>query len=296
MQTCRCADVQMCSHAEDAEEMQSTISAPEKPQSPQSPMGRRAIVCISASCCSLGVPQSSLGHPFSRFLVRLRNHDAPRLMRRPEGAVVNGRRCNQVNTVAPACLLSSPPTPFSCFAATASCASPGTEPSQASPSQASPLSAARCLPACPPVRLSACRSKRAWAVKANTAATVPPQPLAGLLIHASCLRVPSVDPYDTLDQFNPFNPFNPAACTHACTLLTTHPLTHSPINPLTPSPPTHHPLTLPPIPHPCHSCHSCRRPSAACRFAPFWPLSHLDHSQPSPPPTLHLLRLLRRRF
>jgi hypothetical protein len=72
MQTCRCADVQMCSHAEETQKRCSAQSAPKRPE----PHGDRVHQCISASCCSPGVPQSSLGHPFSRFLVRLRNLDA----------------------------------------------------------------------------------------------------------------------------------------------------------------------------------------------------------------------------
>jgi hypothetical protein len=270
--------------------------SPRAPREPHGPTGDRVHQCILLlSWCAAIQPRPSI-FPVSGASAQPRrppSHAPPRGGRREwpplQPGEHGGARLPALVAADPILLLRGHgQLRFSWYRAVASL------PVASLPAVRCPLSAR--LPACPPVRLSACRSKRAWAVKANTAATVPPQPLAGLLIHASCLRVPSVDPYDTLDQFNPFNPFNPAACTHACTLLTTHPLTHSPIHPLTPSPPTHHPLTLPPIPHPCHSCHSCRRPSAACRFAPFWPLSHLDHSQPSPPPTLHLLRLLRRRF
>jgi hypothetical protein len=161
MQMCRCADVQPCRRG--AEEMQSTI----RQKDPRAPWAHGRSCASVHQCilllswCAAIQPRPSI-FPVSGASAQPRR---PRLMRRPPRPLVNGRRRD---TVAPACLLWSPPTPFSCCAATATWASSGTEPPP-SPSQASPLLS------CPPPR----RLKRAWAVKASTAATVLPQPLAG---------------------------------------------------------------------------------------------------------------------
>jgi hypothetical protein len=162
MQMGRCADVQMCSHAEDAEEMQSTISAPEKPQSPQRAPWADGRSCASVhqcilllSWCAAIQPRPSI-FPVSGASAQPRrppSHAPPRGGRREwpplQPGEHGGARLPALVAADPILLLRGHgQLRFSWYRAVASL------PVASLPAVRCPLSAR--LPACPPVRLSAC--------------------------------------------------------------------------------------------------------------------------------------------
>jgi hypothetical protein len=214
MQMCRCADVQMCRHAEERCRAHSGMAS--EPASPQSPMadGRS-----SASSCSpgvLGVPQGAAHdamQPRANHLpgfwcvcatMTPPSHAPPTATSREWPPLQHGgARLPAPVAVDPILLLRCHgQLRFFWYRA-------AEQASQAS--QASPL-------ACPPARLPVCpprRLKRARAVKANTAATVPPlpspptPPAASGFIDSRVMSASSIN--------RPIQPFNPPAHTPAHT-------------------------------------------------------------------------------